>query len=61
MIECQGEQHYYDISFFKDETLKLRDELKKEYCKKNNIHLIEIPYIDYDKINMDYIRRVMNL
>lgn len=61
LIECQGEQHYHDISFFEDETLKLRDELKKEYCRKNNIHLIEIPYIDYDKINIDYIRRVMNL
>lgn len=61
LIECQGEQHYHDINFFEDETLKLRDKLKKEYCRKNNIPLIEIPYADYDKISVDYMRRVMNL
>lgn len=61
LIECQGEQHYYNIDFFEDETLLLRDVLKKEYCEKNNIPLIEIPYTDYDKIDTEYIRRVMNL
>lgn len=61
LIECQGEQHYHNVDFFEDETLYLRDKIKKEYCEKNNIPLIEIPYTDYDKINTDYMRRVMNL
>ena len=34
---------------------------KKEYLKKNNIPLIEIPYVDYNKIDVNYIRRVMKL
>lgn len=61
LIECQGEQHYHNIDFFEDKNLQLRDELKRNYCKKNNIPLVEIPYTDYDKIDIEYIRRVMNL
>ena len=34
----------------------VRDNIKKEWCKKNNIKLIEIPYWDFDKINEDYIK-----
>lgn len=61
LIECQGEQHYRNVAFFEDKTLHLRDKMKKEFCEKNNIPLIEIPYTDYDKIDAEYMRRVMNL
>ena len=40
---------------------KIRDNLKKKFCLENKIPLIEIPYYDYDKIDTEYLRRVMNL
>lgn len=47
-IEYQGIQHYEPIEYFGgQESFKnqvLRDNIKKEYCQKNNIFLIEIPY-----------------
>lgn len=61
LIECQGEQHYYESSKYCNDTLFLRDKMKKEFCKERGIPLIEIPYFDYDKIDVEYIRRVMNL
>lgn len=62
--EFDGRQHY-DKGFFtylckgdevKSQKLleeqKIKDELKNEYCIKNNIHLIRIPYWDIGKIDM---------
>lgn len=48
LIEYQGEQHFRAREFFGGEEgfqyqLK-RDETKREFCNKNNIPLIEIPY-----------------
>lgn len=34
---------------------------KREYCQKHNIKLVEIPYIDYDKINWEYLKEKCNL
>lgn len=46
LIEYQGEQHFYPIEFFGGEedfkNRQWRDNLKKDYCKKNNIPLIII-------------------
>ncbi len=39
---------------------KKRDKLKREYCKKNNIKLIEIAYNDNIKVSMDNILKVVN-
>lgn len=48
LIECQGLQHYEAIEFFGGEEQlakqQLHDELKREYAKKLNVPLIEIPY-----------------
>ena len=48
LIEYNGKQHYEPIEYFGGhktfENQILRDNIKKEYCKKNNIFLIEIPY-----------------
>lgn len=53
-IEFQGKQHYEPIKYFGGEQqFKLqseRDETKRNYCKENNIKLIEIPYWDYKNI-----------
>lgn len=51
-IEYQGEQHYKDKKgFFEDlEVIQKRDNIKKEYCRKKGIELLEISYLDYKKI-----------
>ena len=61
LIEYQGIQHYsYNASWkcSKDafEDGQIRDNLKREYCIKNSINLIEIPYWDFNKINYEYIK-----
>lgn len=47
-IEYQGMQHYKPVNYFGGEdtfgNLLIRDDLKKQYCVKNNISLIEIKY-----------------
>lgn len=54
LIEFQGEQHYHAIPHFggeeKYEKQVKNDELKKEYCKKKGITLLEIKYDEIDKI-----------
>lgn len=58
-IEYQGEHHYLPVDFgnkgleyaeqqFKERLIK--DQIKRDYCKANNIRLIEIPYWDFDNI-----------
>lgn len=45
-----------------EEGLLLRqysDKKKREYCKKNNLKLIEIPYTDFNKIDIDYLKKVI--
>lgn len=49
-IEFQGEQHYKEKSFLWSEQLIKHDEIKRNFCKKNNITLIEIPWYDIDNI-----------
>lgn len=43
-IEYDGDQHFRNDGFFHKEENAIRDNLKNEYCKKNNIQLIRIPY-----------------
>lgn len=52
-IEYQGEQHYRENSCFKDnlKTIQRRDEIKRNYCKENNIILKEIKYTELKNIN----------
>ena len=52
-IEYQGEQHYRDNGFFKDDlnTVQKRDAIKRQYCINNNIDLLEIKYTDFNCIN----------
>lgn len=55
LIEYDGEQHFNFIPFFHgdEEGFKLqqaRDKIKTEYCNKNNIPLIRIPYTEFENI-----------
>lgn len=48
-IEYDGEQHFHSRCYFDDdnlETRKIRDEIKNEYCRKNNINLLRIKYTE---------------
>ncbi len=62
LIEYQGIQHYEPKSKFGGYSglhkQQFNDMKKKEYCKKHNIILIEIPYVAEGRIDYDYI---MNL
>ena len=62
LIEYQGIQHYQAKSKFGGYSglrkQQYNDMQKREYCKKHNIILIEIPYTVEGRINYDYI---MNL
>ena len=37
------------------------DNIKNEWCKKQGVNLIRIPYTDYDKIDISYIIQRLNL
>jgi len=61
VIEYQGEQHYKPIRFngisiekskkqFK--IIKNNDKIKKQFCCKNKINYISIPYIKYKELEM---------
>ena len=58
-IEYQGQQHYYPVNFdgrdwenvlVEYQKQQNRDNIKREYCKSNNIKLIELPYWEYSNI-----------
>ena len=47
LIECQGIQHHEETNFFGSlESIKYRDNIKKRYCEKKGIKLIEIHYFE---------------
>ena len=54
LIEYDGRQHNNITGYFggidEFELYQERDQLKNDYCKKNNIPLIRIPYTEYDNI-----------
>ena len=60
MLEFQGKQHEEPTSFSSDKSKEameanlkynqLRDNIKRKYCKNNNIELLEISCKDYDNI-----------
>jgi hypothetical protein len=63
-IEYDGKQH-----FDKDNLLNKKegsfedrikcDYIKNEYCLLNNIQMVRIPYTDFDKININYIKELL--
>lgn len=63
-IEFDGEQHYEIFKYFggldKFIDTKIRDTIKNEYCKKNNIKLIRIPYWEFDNIE-EILKRELKL
>ena len=64
LIEYQGIQHYEPITFGGNKNnaieksierlkaIQFNDKIKKEWCKTNNIPLLEIHYSDFDNIEI---------
>lgn len=46
LLEYHGVQHFDKNNNWYDESLVQRDRMKREYCKKSNIPLYEITYLD---------------
>ena len=53
LIEYDGEQHFKKDSVFDYEYIHKHDLIKNEWCKKNKIPLIRIPYTHYDKLQLN--------
>jgi hypothetical protein len=55
-IEYQGQQHFKPVEIFggqkQFETQQINDNIKRQYCKENNIDLLEIAYWDYNNVNL---------
>lgn len=55
-IEFQGVQHFKAIKYWGGEVgfqeQKIRDQIKRDYCKTNNIKLLEIAYSNFKKIDV---------
>lgn len=54
VIEYDGKQHFICNDFFGGEVaftkLKIHDNIKNDFCSKNNIKIIRIPYTEYPNI-----------
>lgn len=63
LIEYQGGQHYKPVNLFggeeKFQQQQRYDNLKREYCKEHGYRLIEISYLDYEKLSEDYILKLL--
>lgn len=53
LIEFHGEQHYKERALFYSTDGVERDKFKEEYCRKNNIPLIIIPYTHFNNLCID--------
>ena len=60
VVEYDGENHYFPVKYGaqsyedarrKHEYTKRHDEIKNEFCKKNKINIIRVPYFEFE--NMD--------
>lgn len=53
-IEYQGIQHYEPVDYFggkkKFKIQQKHDQFKRDYCKNNNIILLEVPYWEFNNI-----------
>ena len=54
-IEYNGEQHYKEIEYFNDkdwtfEDQQIRDQTLRDYCKRYDINLLEIPFTEFQNL-----------
>lgn len=53
IIEFDGKQHFKSIGYFNYNEIKKHDLIKNQYCFKNNIPIIRIPYIAENDYTID--------
>jgi len=63
-IEVQGRQHYVRIPFFHNKagtfkSQRYRDQLKTEWCAKQDVILLEFSYKEIDKLTVDKFRNII--
>lgn len=63
-IEYDGEQHFFanGRTWNTEESLKKtkeRDNIKNNYCLKQDIPLIRIAYTSFDNLNQDYVYQLI--
>lgn len=61
LIEYQGSQHFMNMEKSSWNSPQEHDRMKREYCEKNNIRLIEISYKDLEKIDWNYLKEKCDL
>ena len=66
LIEYDGEQHFNfrENGFFTEGNLikiQERDRIKNEWTKNNSYVLKRISFLDYEKINVDYMEEILNV
>lgn len=65
LIEFQGRQHYIATSKFGGAKglarQRFNDNLKRQYCLKNNIRLISIPYTEESRLTYDSLMSKISL
>lgn len=61
LIEYDGEQHFHKVrnDRYGYEGIVARDNYKNQWCEKNNIPLIRIPYTDYNNLDDNYMRAII--
>lgn len=62
-IECQGEQHYKDITFLTMKSnfneIQERDKIKRNLCEKNGIKIIYYGRLKYDNVIITNIKKLL--
>ena len=61
LIEYDGEQHFHEVrnDRYGYQGIVARDNYKNQWCKENNIHLIRIPYTEYNNIDANYLKTII--
>lgn len=57
LLEYDGEQHFDKSNAWYRDGI---DELKNQYCQQNNIKLYRITYKDYNKLNLEFIKKIIH-
>ena len=61
LIEYDGEQHFHEVrnDRYGYQGIVARDNYKNQWCKENNIRLIRIPYTEYNNIDGNYLKTII--
>lgn len=62
LIEYDGIQHFQPVKNDRYDFLNLqkRDNYKNQWCLEHNIKLVRIPYNDFDFLNEDYMKAIID-